>query len=104
MTTPAWYANYGGDQPANDRFEDDGVTPNAATLVMISHTGTLDTTGHGGGKTDVTWTRGPGAGDDVLVGVDQSAASINPFLDPTLNPADLPDGHVAAPVYTDPIY
>lgn len=102
MTTPSWYDNYGGAQPAHDAFEDDGVTPNAATVVLTSHTGTLMTDGHGNGDTERT---GTFYGETVNLGADTSAAAINPFLALDVDPADLPDGYVAGPdTLTGPIY
>lgn len=99
MTTPDWYANYGGDQPAHDTFEDDGVTPNVVTTILTSHTGTLMTDGHGNGDTDRTGTL---YGVTVDLGADTSAAAINPFLSPDLDP--LPEGYVAGPTLDGPIY
>lgn len=98
MSTP-YLAN---GSPAYDAFEDDGITPNAATVVMQSHTGTLDTTGYGSG---VNRTIAGGIGPDaysVEAGPDTSAAAINPFLRPDLS--TLPDGYVVGPTHTGPIY
>ena len=71
------------------------------TVVLLAHTGTLDTTGHNG-VTNRSIPRGPGTGDDVLLGSDNSAASINKYLDPDAN--NLAPGSVAGPTYTAPIY
>lgn len=70
------------------------------TEVLLSHTGTLDTTGYGNGEPYTA--QRPGTVDDVELGADTSAAAINPFLRPDLTP--LPDGYVVGPVYTGPIY
>lgn len=89
----------GNNDAALDLYEADGVTPNAATLVLLGHTGTLMTDGQGNGDYDRTVIRD---GYTVEIGPDVSAAAINPALAPDLDP--LPDGYVAAPVYDGPIY
>lgn len=69
------------------------------TQVLLGHTGTLDTTGHGNGAVDRVISRG---GYDVAAGPDTSAAGINPYLAADADP--LPSGVVEAPVYDGPIY
>lgn len=91
----ATFPNGGYDSPA---YESPADSP--ASEVMQAHSGTLDTTGHGSGEPYIA--QRPGTTDDVDLGTDTSAAAINEYLRPDLDP--LPDGYVAAPVYTDPIY
>jgi hypothetical protein len=98
MTTNAVYRST---DPAYDLYEDDGTTVIPAVQVMMSHTGTLDTTGHNGGGEDADRTL-TFYGEEVVVGPDNSAAAINEYLKPDLDP--LPDGYVAGPTLDGPIY
>ena len=100
MTTPEGYEpdTYYASTDTALAWEDPG------TKVLLSHTGTLDTTGHNGANSRVI-TRGTGADAyDVEIGSDNSEAAINQYLDPDLDATNLPDGHVAAPVYDGPIF
>lgn len=92
MSEPTFYSQ--GVSPANDLDD-------AATKVLLGHTGTLRTDGHGDGDVDRTITRGTYTFE---AGSDTSAAAVNPYLKPTINSAALPDSYVAAPVYDGPIY
>lgn len=85
-------------------FYDEDISPANAlldpgTAVLLGHTGTLMTDGHGNGNFERTTTRG---GYETSLGPDTSAAAINPYLEPDLS--TLPDGYVAAPVYDSPIF
>lgn len=90
---------YASTDPSLDRYEADGTTLNAATQVLLGHVGTLDTTGHGNGVVSRT---GVVYGQTVDLGPDTSAAAINPYLSPDLDP--LPEGYAAGPTLTGPIY
>lgn len=99
---PAGYSYWDGGfgTPALAQYEADGVTPNVGATILMGHTGTLMTDGQGNGDVERTITRD---GYEVVLGPDTSAAAINPAL-AALDPLDLPDGYVAAPVYDGPIY
>jgi hypothetical protein len=73
----------------------------AEVAVQLAHTGTLMTDGYGNGVPHTITRSGQ---PDILAGPDTSAAAINPYLRPTINPASLPGGYEAAPAYTNPIY
>lgn len=90
---------YASSDPALDLYEADGVTPNAATKILLGHTGTLDTTGYGNGNVNRT---GVIYGETVNLGADNSAAAINPYLKPDLS--TLPKGYDAGPTLTGPVY
>lgn len=77
----------------------DGTTLDPVTQILMGHTGTLDTTTRGG--LDRVAQR-PGTADDIDLGLDGSAASINPALRPDLTV--LPAGYHAGPTFTAPIY